>query len=178
MDGLLLRLLNDDLGSPGRSFWPCFKPLRSVLDQHRWIFPMQPWMGAPTGFDHADGEADSSVALWRKKTISVWADKFSEEDVELWAVNPSCDAARLMSEFQGTPWRQHSAFIEKHAEIWLIYTDRTCWEIFARRTALLQSVRNHLVGNATIRVYVNATDNRAAAYRAAGVDQVWRNRHE
>ena len=183
MDGLLLRLLDDKRGSPGRWFWPCFEPLRPTFDRHIWILPNQPWMGAPVDFDHGresadyDGIGETSVCLWRPGAVGRWAEQFCEEHIELWATNPADDPARLASEFGRAFWGREDAYIEKHAEIWLIYTDSTCWEIFAKDASLLRKVRDQLRGSTTIGVYENASEDRGRAYRNASISSVWRALH-
>ena len=183
MDGLLLRLLDDKRGSPGQWFWPCFGPLRSAFDRHFWIFPNQPWMGAPLAFDHEresadyEGMGETSVCLWRPGAVGRWADQFCEEHIELWATSPADDPARLASEFRRTFWGREDTFIEKHAEVLLIYSDSTCWEIFAKQASLLEPVRDHLHGNAAVRVYDNNSADRGRAYAKGGVAAVWRAMH-
>ncbi len=183
MDGLLLRLLDHKHSSPSCTFWQCFEPLRSVFDRHFWIFLNQPYLGMPDGFDEEreladyEGVGETSVMLWRPGAIGRWADKFCEEFVELWATNPADDSARLASEFRRTFWGREDAFIEMHAEIWLHYSDSTCWEIFAKDAILLQAVRNHLQGNDAVGVYDNNSADRARAYAKAGILEMWRGMH-
>ena len=180
---MLLRLLVDRRGSPGRWFWPCFEPLRATFDRRHWIFPNKPWMGAPAGFDHGresadyEGMGETGVGLWRPGAVGRWAGQFCEEHIELWATNPADDPARLASEFRRTCSGQQDAFIEKHAEIWLIYTDSTCWEIFARQASLLEPLRDHLYGNAAVRGYDSNSADRGRSYAEAGVAAVWRAMH-
>jgi hypothetical protein len=181
VQGLLLLLVDDTDGSPGKWFWPCFEPLRSTFDRHYWIFLDQPWMGPPDNFDHEresegyEGMGETSVCLWRPGALGRCATQFSEEYVLLWAPHPAVDSAQLASEFRrafSDP--EESAFIEKHAEIWLIYTDSTCWEIFARDESLLQKVRDHLQASPTVRVYESESEDRGLAYGKANVIGVWR----
>jgi hypothetical protein len=178
VDGLLLRLLDDKRDSAGQWFWPCFEPLRSVFERYFWILHNQPWMGAPIAFDHEresvhyEGIGEASVWLWRPSAVGRWADRFGEEQIELWAVNPTDDPARLASEFSRTFGNREDAFIEKHAEVWLIYTDGTCWEIFAKQPHLLQAVRDHLQGNETMRVYESNSQRRGRAYSKAGLGEI------
>lgn len=85
----------------------------------------------------------------------------------MWATRPSDDPAQLAAEFSRA--FQNNPFIEEHAEIWLIYSDSTCWEIFARNGALLDTVRDSLRGHATIRVYENDSKDRDRAWTKAGI---------
>ena len=71
-------------------------------------------------------------------------------------------------------WRREDAFVGKHAEIWLIYSDSTCWEVFAKQVSLLEPVRGHLQGNESVRVYDSNSADRGRAYAKAGVAEVWR----
>lgn len=183
MDGLLLRLLDDKRGSPGRCFWSCFEPLRATFDRHYWIFPNQPWMGAPAAFDYEresadyEGMGETSVCLWRPGAVGRWADQFCEEQIELWATSAAAEPARLASEFRRTFSKRADAFIEKHAELWLIYCDSTCWEVFARDASVLRKVREYLQGNAVVGVYDNTSKDRSHAYSKAGIGEVWRAMH-
>jgi hypothetical protein len=169
VDGLLLQLLDDKQGSHGLRFWRCFGPLRSTFNRYYWIFPWQPWMACPAGFDHERDSADfqsggkttTSICLWHPGAIGRWADQFWEEQIELWAAKPSQDPARLASEF-GRTCQEH-AFIEEHAEVWLICSNFTCWKIFTRYDFLLKKIRDHLQGNATIRVYKSNSKDRGPA---------------
>jgi hypothetical protein len=101
--------------------------------------------------------------------VGRWANQFCEEHIELWATNPADDPARLASEFGRAFGRRMEAFIDKHAETWLIYSDSTCWEIFARDGSLLRSVRDHLQGSTTVRVYESASEDRGRAYLKANI---------
>jgi hypothetical protein len=51
-------------------------------------------------------------------------------------------------------------FVERHGEIWLIYSDSTCWEVFAKDASLLGNVRDHLRGNAVVRTYETTSGDR------------------
>ncbi|MBX9654840.1 hypothetical protein K2Y11_14610 [bacterium] len=182
MFGLLLRLQGEEHHWAGASFRRCFKPLRSKFDQYFWILSSQPWMGSPTDFHSEkelarfEGDVDTSVSLWRRGSIGRWADQFSEEDIELWAPNPTTNPSELATEFSRVHFNGSDAYIESHAEIWLIYTDSTCWEIFTKEVSLLQKIREHLVENHFIEVYESSTKDRRRAFKKAGLDQIWRAR--
>lgn len=178
--GLLLQLLNDR-GAPGDWFWPCFEPLRPQFDRHYWVFTNQPWMGPPEGFDEDDtatdefeGVGQTSVMLWRPGTLGRWADEFAEEFVELWAVDPADNPAYTAAQFQ----RDHTGrFKAEHAVVWLLYTDSTCWEIFARDACLLQQVRDQVAESADVHAHESTTEDRGEAFRRAGIESVWRAMH-
>ena len=181
MDGLLLHLLEDKLGAPGRWFWPCFKSVRDELNAHHWIFENQPWMGAPETFLNDDSATDdfvgpgqSGVSLWRPHALARWANHFAEESISLWAVKPADDPRKLASAFQRLAAAKADEFITTHASLWLLYTDSTCWEIFATRPALLEMIEHHLIGQQSIRVYRSESDHRGRAFGAAGLSNVWR----
>lgn len=180
MDGLLIRLRDDKYGTPANWFWPCFKPLRSTFDRHFWIFPKQPWMGTPLDFDSEkemqefEGVGETSVGLWRPGAVGRWAKDFCEEHIELWAIDPADDPARIASEFRLTiPWREEP-FTEKHAKIWLLYSDSTCWEIFARDADQLRKVRDHVSDHTSLRAYESNSGDRGRAFEKAGIGEMWR----
>jgi len=179
MDGLLLRLLDKEYGSPGRWFWECFQPLRSAFDRYYWILPNQPWMSAPATFDGArecadyEGVGNTSIGLWRPGAIGRWAEQFCEECIELWAVKPVDDPARLASSYSNTFYRDMDAFIELHADIWMNYCDTACWEVYAQQSDLLRLVHDHVRGNPLIRVYSSSSSNRGLAYANAGIGDLW-----
>jgi hypothetical protein len=56
LEGLLLRLLEDRSGTPGRWFWKLFGPIRQDLDRLYCCFSNQPWVGAPSRFREKDLE--------------------------------------------------------------------------------------------------------------------------
>lgn len=149
--------MDDHHGSPGRWFWPCFEPLRSEFNELFWVFSNQPWMGAPGTFDHDreiahhSGSTDTSVQLWRPGAIGRWAERFSEEQIELWAVAPGEDPPQLAFEFSRT-FETDNEFIDRHAEFWLMYLDSAYWEIFARQPEAIKRVREGLKDNPSIRI--------------------------
>lgn len=88
VEGLLLRLLEDKTGAPGRCFWRMFGFIKQDLDRLYWCFANQPWMGAPRDFDQNDFEpfeekCSSSIQLWRPGSLAKYADRFAEEYIEL-----------------------------------------------------------------------------------------------
>ena len=178
MEGLLLRLTGDTR-APGSTFWLCFEPLRAEFDRHFWVFTNQPWMAAPLDFDEDSQLAGyereghiTSVQLWCSGSIGRWATHFSEEYIELWAIGQADDPLKAAAAFNRTP-RSADEFIQKRAAIWLIHTNSTCWEIYAREARLLQLVRDHLLGSAA-RAYPAQSEDRGAAFGGAGLRKVWR----
>ncbi len=57
LDGLLLKLRQDDTGEPG--FWRLFTPIRQDLDRLFWCFTNQPWGAAPEGFEEDESATAS-----------------------------------------------------------------------------------------------------------------------
>lgn len=179
MDGLLLRLLADTRSVAGRWFWPCFEPLRTEFDRYFWVVLNQPWFGAPDEFDgereiaEYDGMACTSVMLWRPGAVGRWAERFGEESIDIWAIDPERNPVRTASAFSALR-RNDDDFTETHGTIRLIYTDSCCWEIFAKETRLLAAVRDHLQCSASIRVYETSSANREPAFDAAALRETWR----
>lgn len=178
MEGLLLRLLETELPEP--RFWKLFGSIRPDLDRLFWCFLWQPWMGPPDDFhtepflESFEGEGDTSVQLWRPGTLSLYADRFGEEYIELWAIEPTRDDAKtLAAAFNKAPWRDQDKFIEERARVWLLYTDSTCWEIYARKTSLIERLREALMHRRSVVVYESRSDQRGAAFGAAGLSGVW-----
>ena len=149
-------------------------PIRSDLDRMYWCLTNQPWMGfsMEEGLDwieqidwfesvHIDPfetSCDTSVQLWRPGALALYADKLL---VELWTMEPTTDdPARLAAGFNDCAWTEGEVFIRQHAQIWLIDTDSTCWEIYARKANLLDRVREGLRGKSWARVSPSASDRR------------------
>jgi hypothetical protein len=181
MDGLLLRLLQTESNEP--RFWKLFASLREEFDRLFWCLTSSPWMGAPEGF-HDDsvtmrfpGDEGSGTVLWQPGYLSRYGDKFSEETVELWAIDPACDdPSKLVSDFG----RLHSAagmdkFIDEHAYVWLIYLDSTSWEIYAQRSDLVKRLHDSLLNEPSVAIFRSQSNRRATAFAAAGLSQFWRN---
>jgi hypothetical protein len=181
LDGLLLKLLEDPTGAPGRWFWKLFQLIRKDLDRLFWCFPSQPWMGAPDGFaeDESaaapfDGDGQTSVMLWRPGSLGQYAHRFAEEFIELWGIEPTRDDPhQLAARYNTATPSEGGEILRHHARVWLLYTDSTCWEIYARKGSLLDATRAHLWGKPWVQVYESHADRRAAAFRTAGLSQVW-----
>jgi hypothetical protein len=180
MDGLLLKLIHDV--RPGRAFWRLFHSIRDDLERLYWCFSHQPTMGASLGFleDDAatmsfDGEGGTGVQLWRPGSLSRYAaTEFAEEFISLWGIDPSLqDPRKLASQYSTTPWPEMDRFVRQHAQVWLLYTDSTCWEGYARRKNLLQRLRGALEHNSQVEVFDSNSARRGAAYQAAGLSDVW-----
>ena len=175
MDGLIIRLLDDKTGAWW--FWRIFEPIRRDLDRMFWCLNGQPWMGWPEDFGTADAEPfenarGSCIHLWRPGTLGRFAEEFGEEFVELWAVEPTRDdPARLASEYAA---RDGSVdVIRQHARIWLLYTDSTCWEIYARKPDLLNRVRAGIDGKSWAKAYPSHSERRRQSFGDAGLSDVW-----
>ena len=179
MHGLLLELLEDSTGAPGRWFWRLFDPIRLDLDRMYWCFPDQPWMGAPLDFredalEPFEEEYASTTQLWRPGNLVRYADRFAEESIELWAIEPTRHRpADLATKYSASNWSEES--IREHAPIWLIYTDSTCWEIYARKAALLANVAEGVQGKRWVEVYRGHCERRGELFGKAGLSLVWRN---
>ncbi|MFT3787188.1 MAG: hypothetical protein QM770_13635 [Tepidisphaeraceae bacterium] len=179
MDGLLLRLLDDNRGAPAAWFWPCFEPLRAEFDKHYWIIECQPWMGAPLAFHDPDGNNDTTVddprlneeqvQLWRPGSISRWADDFGEESLDLWAV-AGPEPIEVAVAYGRTRHDRQPEFVEKHAAFRLCYSDSCCWEIFASEPEHLDLVRRYVAENASIRAYKTVSQNRRYGFSQIGWD--------
>jgi hypothetical protein len=182
VNGLLLKLRRDSTGAPGRWFWKLFQPIRPDLDRLYWCFTNQPWMGAPDKFQADDqatesfaGEGETSVMLWRPGSLGRYADHFAEEFIDLWGIDPtSDDPQQLAARFNAAAWRDMEAIVQDSAHVWLLYTDSTCWEIFAREPRLLAEVRAHLHGKPWVEVYESDALHRGRAFGTAGLSEVWR----
>jgi hypothetical protein len=178
VEGLLLRLLEDKTGAPGRLFWRLFGSIHQDLDRLYWCFANQPWMGAPRDFDQNDLEPfeenySSSIQLWRPDSLTKYADRFAEEHIELWGIEPTRDHPALVAaEYSDRNWSEE--VVRKYARVWLLYSDRTCWEIYARKSALLESVSENLSNQTWVKVFRSDMDRRAWAFGMAGLSDTWK----
>jgi len=96
MDGLIIRLLHAKTGRPESSFWEVFGPIRQDLDRLYWCLTDQPWFSAPEDFDESicvdySKRSHSGIMLWGPGDLSRYADAFSEEEITLWAIEPTMD---------------------------------------------------------------------------------------
>jgi hypothetical protein len=183
LDGLLLKLLADRTGAPGRWFWKLFfGPIRPDLDRLFWCFTGQPWLAAPDAFREDElatlpfeGADRAGLEVWRPGSLSRYAQYFAEEFVELWAIEPAVDDPQEVVSrcAAGRGGRDCQDIIRQHARVWLLYTDSTCWEIYARKARLLDATREHLRGKPWVEVYRSTSDGRVAAFGTAGLSEVW-----
>jgi hypothetical protein len=180
MRGLLLKLRDDKTGAPGRWFWKLFRPVRQDLDRLYWCFPFQPFMGAPGFIDDESatvkligletGRASSPVQVWCPGALARYADHFGQEFIELWGIEPTRDDAQMLAvDYYRAPESEKGRFIEEHGRVWLLYTDSTCWEIYARKPRLLDEVRRELWNKPWVEVFESDTAHRKAAFSAAGI---------
>ncbi|WP_165244312.1 hypothetical protein [Paludisphaera soli] len=182
MDGLLLKLLEDHTGRAGFWFVKLFRPIRQDLDRLAWCFEGPPWMGALSGFDYSvflrPEDGDDNAYLWRPGSLFRYADRFVEQDICLWAIEPTReDPLRVASLYHKASWKTCDDVIREHARVWLIYTDSSCWEIYSRKPGLLDRVREGLDGKPSVEVYQARDDRRREAYRTAGLGRIWDNFH-
>jgi hypothetical protein len=184
LDGLLLKLLDDHPGAPGRLFWKLFKPIRQDLDRLFWCFAGQQWMAAPEAFledesatEPFEGEGRTDIQLWRPGSLDRYANWFGEEYIELWAIEPAVDdPQRVVTLYYAAARRNMQdgeGIIRHHALVWLLYTDSTCWEIYARKARLLEETREYLRDKPWVEVYESDSDRRGAAFGTAGLSEVW-----
>jgi hypothetical protein len=181
LNGLLVKLPPlDGERSAGAWFWNLFRPIRADLDRLYWCFPYPPWMGAPDGFEEDEaattpfeGEGRTSVTLWRPGSLARYADAFAEQQVELWGVEPADDPPRLAARYSTTPSGERAGFARDRAHVWLLYTEGTCWEIYAHKERLLEATREHLRGKPGVEVHDSHAERRADAFGPAGLAEVW-----
>jgi hypothetical protein len=181
VNGLLLKLLEDKTGRPRIWFWKLFAPIRQDLDRYFWCFANQPWMCAPDEFkddstatESFRGEGETGIMLWRAGSLGRHAAGFAEEAIELWAIEPTVDdPPQLAAQYSATTWRDMDAFVRDRAHVWLLYTDSTCWEIYAPKARLLDETRTHLYGKPWVEAYESRADRRKEAFATAGLSTIW-----
>jgi hypothetical protein len=181
MKGLLLKLKDDQTGAPGVWFWRLFEPIRPELDRLFWCFPRPPWMGDPPDFREdvtawatfeVDGVTDTM--LWRSGSLGRYAERFAEESIELWGIDPLVhDPQRIAALYDGTVIPEMNRVIEPYAEAWLLYTDCTSWELYANEMGLLHRVQEHLSSKDWVQIVQSDSSSRGTAFRAAGLPHAW-----
>lgn len=77
------------------------------------------------------------MMLWKPGVLSRFADRFCEEYIELWGIEPADIPPLVESSVRHSP----DVLIRQHARIWIRYTDGTCWEIYARDAGLIETLR-------------------------------------
>lgn len=148
MDGRLLRFAENHAGAPEPPFWQLFAAIRQDLDRLYWCFSNQPWMGAPDDFleDESatlcfDGQEIGNVQLWQPGVLGRYADRFAEEFIEIFGIEAETDNPQEVAAlYNRSPCNELNTIIERHGQIWLIYTDSTCWEIYTQKTSLLEQL--------------------------------------
>jgi hypothetical protein len=180
MDGLLIHLLRTGKDEP--RFWKIFGSIRQELDRFYWCFLNQPWMSDPVDFDEKsvlmrfEEDEYTSTLLWKPGNFSRYGNKFREEFLEFWAIEPTGDDPQNLTEaFEKTKFRDRSKFIEKHACIWMLFTDSTSWEIFAQKPGLLERLQDSLSNQPSVKVYKTQSGHRGRAFGIAGLSHVWKN---
>lgn len=188
MVGLLLKLAHDREKHCEPRFWKLFASIRPDLDRLVWCLVGQPWMGPPAEFDSQsvtipfqdpDAAVYVDIPLWRPGSLGKYADRFASESIELWAIEPTRDdPQRLALHFSALHGqRAQEDFIRQHARAWLVYSDSMCWEIYAHKTHLLDTLRDALMNKPWVDIYSSTSDSRETAFRASGLGQLWHALH-
>jgi hypothetical protein len=167
VDGLLLKFTQHET-----SFWNLFAPIRQDLDRLYWVFGWQPWMGPPDDFTEDEilsyeGNSPTSLQIWLPGTLSRFADRFCEEEINFWGIEPTRDDPPALA-YQYGESLHHTPVIREHAQVWLRYSNCPYWEIFARKAGLLQRLEADLIDKPWIEVYPTRDDQPEIAYRKAG----------
>lgn len=125
-------------------------------------------------FESFEERVQSSIQLWRPGTLWKYAWTFSEEEVQLWAIEPEVDdPQRITSLYSNAGWSKQDGFVQENARIWLLYTDSTCWEIFARKEIYLNRVRESVLGKPWVDVFGSDSTQRGRAFSMAGLSETW-----
>jgi hypothetical protein len=147
-----------------------------VFDSYYWVVESQPWFGWPQGFQDTDGNCDTCVEapglhtmLWRPGSLSRWAARFNEEYVSLWAP-AGAEPVEVVRGYESFTADRPDRFIERHAAVWLNYSDSCCWEIFALDGAMLNAVERHLAGRQDVKCYPTVSQNRRWGFSQVGWD--------
>jgi hypothetical protein len=120
------------------------------------------------------GLGDTSVMLWQPGSLALYADEFAEEFIELWGNEPTVDdAQQLATEYSAADTHAMERIIRQNARVWFIYTNSTCWEMYAKKRRLLDETRAHLSEKPWVKIYKSDADRRASAFSAAGLSKVW-----
>ena len=181
LNGLLLKLLDDQYGEPGIWFVKLFTPIILKLDCYYWCFDQQPWASPPDSFaDHPNllqafaGDQESGMMLWKTRTLGRYARYFMSENIELWAIDSAkCDPAELARQYVSSDESGKEQIIAGHAATLLIYTDATSWEIYSNQPNILQTVRGHAqCMPSSVKVFDSHYDRRPSAFEQAGLSDV------
>ncbi len=172
MDGVLLKLHSGDSGNPGKWFWKLFEPIRPDLDRMYWYVDMQ----TPPSFDEGDlldlGPGLHAIVISPGR-FARFGDKFGDEFISLWSMEPtSDDPATIVAEYLAS--RHSKAVLQQHARIWLLYTDSSCWELYARKSSLVDRVCEGVEGKDWVTAYRGESDRRKQTFKAAGLSRMWR----
>jgi hypothetical protein len=145
MNGFLLKLRHQEIGQKQPTFWRVFGSVRHELDRLYWFFPGQPSMGAPDGFNEdvpvlVEFESRSRFStsqLWKPGTLSRYGDLIGDEYLLTCGIEPIADnPTQIAKRLDADVWRTEDKVIREFANLGhvvLIYTDSTCWEIYARK---------------------------------------------
>jgi hypothetical protein len=178
MDGLLLHLLGTEYSKP--EFWKYFASLREDFDRLFWCFTNVPcrqdiYEDRDLVIMQFPGHKMTDTMLWRPGYLSRYGNEFSEETIELWAIEPTLDdPQKLVSEYENTYYDRQDKFIDEHAYVWLIYMYGTSWEIFARRSDWLKRLHNSLLNEKGVAIFKSQSNQRVAAFAAAGLAEFGR----
>jgi hypothetical protein len=172
MEGVLLKLHGDDAGNPGKWFWKLFEPIRQDVDRMYWYVDMQ----TPPLFedgDLLDVGAELQAIVICPGRFAHFGDKFSDEFISLWAMEPTRDEpAELVADYLAS--RHNKVTLQQHARIWLLYTDSSCWELYARKSSLVDRVCEGLESKDWVTAYRGESDRREQTFKAAGLSRMWR----
>jgi hypothetical protein len=169
MDGLLLKFTGEE-----PLFWKLFGSIRHDLDRLYWVYRWAPWMGFPDDFTDDDrlsyeGWDLTSAELWLPGTLGRFADRFHEEEINLWGIESERDDPQaLASLYVQQSCSRSETFIHEHARVWLRYLNRSYWEIFARKAGLLERLEADLIDKPWIEVFPTRDDQPEIAYSRAG----------
>lgn len=162
MEGLLLKFTGEE-----PTFWKLFGSIRHDLDRLYWYFLWPPWMGPPDDFTDEDLIHFEGGSFWRPGVLSRFADRFCEEEITLWAIEPERDDPQALADRYRYSLGNRKV-IDEHARVWLRYLNRSYWEIFARKAGLLERLEADLINKPWIEVFPTRDDQPEIAYRQAG----------
>jgi len=168
MKGILIHLRSQ----PEPKFWTLFGEIRPDLDRLHWCFAFQPWFGAPADFDPSVNvclprQDQSSVILWKPGSLSRFADKFCEECIRLLGIDADRhDPVDVAATYGDHGFDDHATPMNC-SEVYLEYTDSTCWEIYASDNHLLERLNRSLRGFSGVMLYDMEWKHRERDFRAA-----------
>jgi hypothetical protein len=181
LNGLLLKLEDDQYGEPGIWFVKLFTPIILNLDCYYWCFDQQPWADAPDAFaNHRNllqsfaGDQNSQMMLWKTRTLGRFARYFTLENVTTWAIDSAkCDPSEIAYRYCRADESQKEQIIRDRAVVIMIYHGSTSWEIYSTQADLLETVREHVqCMPSSVKVFESHYDHRPTAFDQAGLNDV------